>query len=352
MVDFDNTPLNSTPFGNMLSSYPYFSGLPLRTKIIYWSISAFGLISNVFVIVVILLYVPMRKQLINTFIINQSVIDAAAAAMLCLTALVNGEGKRFTTGNIGDEILCRVLYSTALLWAMLVTSAYGMVVMTFEKFIAIVYPILYKNSFGDKEVVVKLMLTVPWLIFPLYNVCLNIPTSGINSEGVCIALAFWPSQAVRNGVAIFVLVVDYFVPLFSLIFCYARMAVVLHRRVEPSQDAANQGEARRNETMARARGNVIKTLALVGVLYCICWTPNTFYLLLNLFGYPYAKLEGDFYTFTVYMVFLNCCLNPVIYILKYNQFQAGIRHLLKRITIPIAKTVVTSSLHSEASYNA
>src|SRR6218665_93548 len=333
MVDFDETPLNSTPFGNMSSSLSDLSGLPLRTKIIYWLLSAFGMISNVFVIVVILLYPPMRKQLTNTFIINQSVIDALAATLLCLAALLNREGTRFTMKNVGAELLCGVLYSTAPLWAMLVTSAYGMVVMTLEKFFAIVFPILYKNSFSDNKVVVKLMLAAPWIIFPIFQMCLTVPTSGINSDGVCIPLAFWPSQAVRNGVGIFVLFVEYFVPLFSLIFCYTRMAVVLHRRVEPSQDAAHQGEAKRNETMARARGNVIKTLALVGVLYCICWTLNTSYLLLNIFGYPYANLDGDFYSFTVYMVFLNCCVNPVIYILKYNQFQAAIRHLLKRIPV-------------------
>ena len=107
------------------------------------------MISNVFVIVVIILYAPMLKPLINTLIINQSAIDAMAAAMLSLTITVplSTERTTFTTGNIGDEILCRVMYSALLLWAMLVTSAYGMVVMTFEKFIAIVYPIFYKKSF-------------------------------------------------------------------------------------------------------------------------------------------------------------------------------------------------------------
>ena len=333
MMALDETPFNSSSFGNMSSTTSDLSGLPLRTKIIYWSISAFGMISNVFVIVVIVLYAPMRKQLINTFIVNQSAIDAVAAALLCLSTVLDREGTRFTEGDIGSDLLCRVLYSPALLWGMLIASGYGMVVMTLEKFLAVVYPILYKNSLSGNKVVVRITLVASWLIFPFFNICLTVPTTDINSDGVCITLAYWPSQSVRNGVGVFLLVVEYFVPLFSLIFCYTRMAVVLHRRVEPSQDTANQGEVRRNKTMARARGNVIKTLVLVGVLYCVCWTPNKFYLLLNFFGYPYANLSGDFYNFTVYMVFLNCCVNPVIYILKYNQFQAGIRHLLKRIRV-------------------
>lgn len=216
---------------------------------------------------------------------------------------------------------------------MLVASSYGIVIMTLEKFLAIVYPILYMNSISGKKVVVRLMLVGPWFIFPFFNICLNAPTTGINSDGLCIPFAFWPSEAVRNGVGVFFLVVEYFVPLFCLIFCYTRMAMVLHRRVEPSQNAAKQGETRRNETMARARSNVIRTLVLVGVLYLVCWTPNIFYLLLNYFGYSYAKPEGDFYNFTVAMVFLNCCVNPIIYILKYDQFQTGVRHLVNRCRV-------------------
>lgn len=109
MVSFNETPLNSTPFGDVTSSSPSdLSGLPLRTKIVYWVISTFGMISNVFVIVVIVLYAPMRKQLTNTFIVNQSAIDAVAAALLSLSTVFSRYGTRFTTGNTGAEILCRL----------------------------------------------------------------------------------------------------------------------------------------------------------------------------------------------------------------------------------------------------
>ena len=38
--------------------------------------------------------------------------------------------------------------------------------------------------------------------------------------------------------------------------------------------------------------------------------------------YPYSDFTSAFYNFTVIMVFLNCCVNPVIYSIKYEQVSA------------------------------
>jgi len=43
--------------------------------------------------------------------------------------------------------------------------------------------------------------------------------------------------------------------------------------------------------------------------------------------YPLIDFTSAFYNFTVIMVFLNCCVNPVIYSIKYEQVRAAIRLL-------------------------
>jgi len=94
--------------------------------------------------------------------------------------------------------------------------------------------------------------------------------------------------------------------------------------------------------MARARSNVVKTLATVAFFFIFCWTWNqTYYLMFYLdyqehsvrtcsftwithylmfyLDYPLIDFTSAFYNFTVIMVFLNCCVNPVIYSIKYEQ---------------------------------
>ena len=85
----------------------------------------------------------------------------------------------------------------------------------------------------------------------------------------------------------------------------------------------NEGkEAKRNESMARARSNVIKTLATVAFFFIFCWTWNQTYYLMFYLDYPYIDFTSAFYNFTVIMVFLNCCVNPIIYSIKYEQVYA------------------------------
>jgi len=50
-----------------------------------------------------------------------------------------------------------------------------------------------------------------------------------------------------------------------------------------------------------------------------CWAWNQTYYLMYYLGYPYVDFTSDFYNFTVIMVFLNCCVNPVIYSIRYDQ---------------------------------
>ena len=41
-------------------------------------------------------------------------------------------------------------------------------------------------------------------------------------------------------------------------------------------------------------------------------------------GYPYCDFTSNFYNFTVIMVFVSCCVNPVIYSVNYAPFQRGV----------------------------
>ena len=40
-----------------------------------------------------------------------------------------------------------------------------------------------------------------------------------------------------------------------------------------------------------------------------------------------AKWNGTYFKFTVLMVFLNCTINPFIYLIKYRDYQEALRAL-------------------------
>ena len=81
----------------------------------------------------------------------------------------------------------------------------------------------------------------------------------------------------------------------------------------------------RNE---KAKGNVVKTLAIVTACYFICWMPNKIYITLYLLGV--VSTLSAFHEATVTLAFINCCINPIIFVGKCHPFKTGLSMLLKR----------------------
>ena len=91
--------------------------------------------------------------------------------------------------------------------------------------------------------------------------------------------------------------------------------------------ADNQEDARQKQTK-KAEKNVIKTLAIITVCFFICWIPNKIHTSLILAGV--TNYVGGIFQFTTIFVFGNCCINPLIYIAKYDAFKTGLRALFTR----------------------
>jgi len=117
------------------------------------------------------------------------------------------------------------------------------------------------------------------------------PTAKITDSGDCTVYSVYPDKTTQNAVGVFTIFVQFFFPLGLLSYGYARMVIVLHRRVEtvseahgPEAGGGTSGggappggaakETKRNESMAKARSNVIKTLALIAFCFIFCWTWN------------------------------------------------------------------------------
>jgi hypothetical protein len=113
--------------------------------------------------------------------------------------------------------------------------------------------------------------------------------------------------------------ITYVLPMAIMAYCYTKIAFTLRARVQPASQAGN--------TMSRARRNIIKTLVIVCICFVLCWTWNEVLYILFFLGYP-VNFGSSFYHFTVVAVFCNSCINPFIYIIKYEQFQVGFKRLV------------------------
>ena len=82
-----------------------------------------------------------------------------------------------------------------------------------------------------------------------------------------------------------------------------------------------------SKRFSAARNNTIKTVLLVGICFIVCWVNDEVYYLLHNLGYE-ADWNSPYFKFCLIMVFLNCTVNPFVYLIKYQDYQKALKEFL------------------------
>ena len=190
------------------------------------TIGCIGLIGNTFVVVVIVGFTSMYKQIANFFVINQSIIDAVSS-LLAIAQLASSFAPNIVLipNHFASEFYCRVWQSQLLLWGAYAASTYNLVVLTIERYIKIVHPIAHKNSFTPRRA--KFLLLFVWL-FGFLQVSYGIPTT-IIIDSSCSTNALWPNEVTQQVVAILFIAIQYWIPLLVFIVSYSKMIRIFRR---------------------------------------------------------------------------------------------------------------------------
>ena len=295
-------------------------------KIAYGSVSVLGTLGNLIVIVVIAKSATMRKTLINIPILNQSCIDLMTA--VCIMLSITRPSVAHDLYGIVGEIYCILWLSDLPLWSFLISSSYSLIMLTVERYVAVMHPIFHHISVSKRTVII--MAAASWFPGLIIMFAVVMPTSGV-IDGRCSVMSLFPSRWWQKfcGVALFI--TQYLIPITVFITCYSRIFLFLRSRVSP------QGQTSGNEVAvqkARASRKVLQMLVIIVVCYILCNSWNQFTFLAFNFGYAVDFTSG-YYNFTVIAIFFNCCANPFIYALKYEIFQTEFIKLFFTCGAPI-----------------
>ena len=153
-------------------------------------------------------------------------------------------------------------------------------------------------------------------------------------------ISLWPSAEVRIVFGLSLICIQFFIPLVFLIICYGKIAWVLTRRINsdlmknnsetlshPRDNATRivtQATDTSKEKFQLARSNTIKTVLIVGLCFIICWSQNQVINFMYYCGYN-LKFNNTYFQITILMVFLNCTVNPFIYLIKYRDYQEALK---------------------------
>jgi hypothetical protein len=303
-------------------------------------IGLFGIFGNGIVCFVIYRFEAMHT-LTNALIFNQAVIDFVSCLFMLLHS--NIPNPTSVPDGIAGKLYCQLWNAPVLMFALLVASTFSLIVLTLERYFAIIYPFKYIKLFNRRGN--ALLIIGVWLVAFAYK--LNDMARYGMEDGQCFTkVVSW-----KTALGIIQFSVQYFLPLAVMLFAYIHIIIVLRRSEHQFARTTTLGtftpnpesgaEIKTNSTtsnvenhqldtldtaLRRAQKNTFKTLLTVYIAFLVCWTPNQFIFLFWNLGLRVDN-SSVVYRLTVVMASSNSAVNFIIYALKYRQFRKGVRRL-------------------------
>ena len=141
------------------------------------------------------------------------------------------------------------------------------------------------------------------------------------------ALSVWPNRLFSSIWGVLVVCIEFIGPVIILVYCYGRIAWTLTRRIDSNLGTGNNPSEVENKLRSKflkARNNTIKTVLLVGICFIVCWGNDEIYYLMYNLGYD-ADWNGTYFKFCVAMIYLNCTVNPFVYLFSYQEYHRALR---------------------------
>ena len=284
-------------------------------KWVYFVIGIFGIAANLGVMYVFMSSKQMRQHLPNLFLLNQSVADLWSAMFIIASVFKDPHAKLY---GIAGELVCRLWLSNNFLWIGFIASLYNLVVLTVERYFAIVHPVKHKLLFTKRKAFLAIVSVWAWSV--LYNFLSFFPQSGLY-KNTCYVWGFWGFSGARQiyGIANFCIKMLFPVIVFS--FCYMAMAKSMKSNKNSENNTHNDATLTSYEKIHR---NIFKTLLYAVVLHVVSWIDNQFLVIAYAFGYP-LDFSSTVYNIALALIYVSILANPVIYALKYRKFRTAMR---------------------------
>ncbi|KAJ8044649.1 Bombesin receptor subtype-3 [Holothuria leucospilota] len=255
---------------------------------------------------------PELQKTPNILIGHQCLVDLISSIAVFFSFIPSTINLRqlFITNVALANFICKIWVSEFCYWVLLKTSTTNLVFITIERYVAVVRPEEYRRR-ASKNISIGACI-LAWIIGVILN--FHVPCiHQVTEAGECSSEMSQTASVERSIIAIITFMTTLVMPTAVIIFVYGSIVCTL--RSNPFQ----QRETRRSVRDAYV------TLFIVSVTYTICWTPDmTLFLHHNIFT-PHDWTD-PFHRFAILLAMSNVCLNPIIYAMKFKNFQRGLLH--------------------------
>ena len=201
----------------------------------YSMVTVLAVGGNAIVCYIVLAYQRMRT-VTNYFIVNLACGDILMA-VLCIpfTFIANVIKDYWPFG----AVMCPIVSYAQV--AVVFVSAFTLVAISLDRYIAIIYPLKPRMTTRQATMII-LSIWIMALSVPLPVAILS-RTVAMNGSSHEHCVEVWPNDKGRYIYSLVIMVLQYFLPLFVLLFTYTRIAIVIWVK-KPPGEAENQRDQR------------------------------------------------------------------------------------------------------------
>ena len=215
-------------------------------------------------------------------------------------------------------LYCLVLYPGIFLWVPVTASAYILMAISVERYIAVVYPIRFNHLVTNKRV--KWAVFLIW-IAAILSILFSFFVIEID-EGINYCSFKIETQEGLTAMGLYWFSLRIIVPTSTMIVTQSLIAVALTRQ---STKFKNNAGSTSNSYHITARNRVLRVAFEIIVIYIVCWTPNQVAFLGFVVGFvPPTYLNSPLHHSLTVLGFVNSCANPVIYTIRHPHFRTAI----------------------------
>ena len=256
----------------------------LKDALPFLIIGSIGVILNAFTILVLGSSSHLRKKILNTLIIHQSIIDLICSGSLIGTAHLSYSDPHGLDGILAD-IYCVVLPGKIIYWTPVLVSTCHLIFMNIERYISIMFPMFHHLHVTRRRVV--LVMPFIWAFGIFINTLLQTTTTAVGD--VCGIKLNEKNIYYRWYVMLITsLILTFFLPLIIFIGLNSHIYFTLKRQIskmsEIGKNDNKNSQSKRDENLEKATRNIFGLMVIMTLCYCMCWGWNTIYVALWLAG--------------------------------------------------------------------
>ena len=259
-----------------------------------------GLVGNIFVLVITCKV--KNKTIHGTFVASLAIADLV---LLCFDSPTNILQKLGTRSNIFN---CRIhLIATT---AGYNAGLFSITSMAFHRYFVVTHPWRPKLKRKNALIWISLIWTGAFtLVIPLIVVIKP-------GENTCHEV--WPLLSLRQAYTATLMSVQYVLPLVITAICYVKIWLFLRRRPFASQSRLRTGESTTPEETSKESAVILKTVAVIVVLFLVLLLPTQVaWVLLD-----FKNISFDELWFASEMLTrVHSCLNPIVYGVLNRQYR-------------------------------